>query len=88
MQCGDLCELSCDADKEECSGACIDTETDVQHCGSCQRPCTMPPDSSTMCVEGTCLQCALDERDCNGVLEDGCETDITSDLAHWQLERY
>jgi len=35
------------------------------------------------CIDGKCgFECALGFADCNNVLADGCETDVTSDTAH------
>jgi photosystem II stability/assembly factor-like uncharacterized protein len=36
-----------------CGSTCVDTSSDVYHCGSCD-PCPSPDDSNTLCVTGLC----------------------------------
>ncbi len=62
-----------------CTGSCVDTQTSLAHCGGCERPCEAPHGTAT-CTSGTCTLGGCDPGwgDCNGRLEDGCETDLTT----------
>lgn len=37
-----------------CDGECTDTRSDPQHCGSCTRSCSAPPNGRAACDEGAC----------------------------------
>ena len=47
-----------------CAGACVDTENDMAHCGTCDNPCS----SDGACVDGTCEtpMCTPDTQTRNG----------------------
>lgn len=57
----------CPKGQTSCGGACIDTQTDPNHCGACGTAC----DASLVCASGAC--CLADEI-CNGAC-----TDVLSD---------
>jgi len=61
-----------------CDGECFDLEHDYTNCGTCGRACARR--FGELCVNGECVM-SCDERsaDCNGLVEDGCETNIWSD---------
>jgi len=72
-------------DSPSCPGAMADCDQDPSHlceinlnldplnCGACGNACP----ASAQCVGGACkLQCQPLWADCNGVLSDGCETDL------------
>jgi hypothetical protein len=51
----------------ECSGSCVDTQTDNANCGKCANPCT----GSTTCSAGMCtMGCPLGETTCEGKCTD------------------
>ncbi len=85
---GDCVITGCDIGFADCNGlsvdACeIETATDTDNCGACGIVCTAPngvPD----CTDGVCEIGACDPGfvDCNGDPADGCEVNITEDLAH------
>lgn len=37
-----------------CDEVCVDTTSDVRHCGGCDNACTAPADASPTCVAGAC----------------------------------
>lgn len=47
----------CSDNLTRCNGECVDTETDLLHCGGCGRTCTAPPndDSITSCEASECV---------------------------------
>lgn len=56
----DLCTGDA-ADLSYCDGNCVDTQTNDQHCGTCNNVC--PTDSE--CIDGTC-ECPKYQEACNG----------------------
>jgi hypothetical protein len=67
-----------------CGGACIDTQTDPHHCGSCDRDCAALPNvtgASVRCEAGACVippgACDGARGDCDGDAANGCEADLT-----------
>lgn len=50
--------VPCDAGLTDCSGACVNISSDVNHCGACDRP---PCPADHACINGSCRSCA-----CNG----------------------
>ncbi|AKV04760.1 Tryptophan synthase alpha chain [Labilithrix luteola] len=74
-----------------------DLERDPLNCGACGNECStwLPLQLKSRCVKGSCeLECyspprfdgdhpiQTDFRNCNGLLDDGCEVDILSDPKH------
>ncbi|MBI4951600.1 MAG: hypothetical protein HY908_06175 [Myxococcales bacterium] len=51
---------------EDCGGACVDTDIDAAHCGSCDHAC--PP--GLVCQAGQCQSCPSGETSCGGVCVD------------------
>jgi len=66
----------CDGGLACCSGVCIDTQTDMDHCGSCDAPCDLPPNMQVSCAAGMCGYgpCEPGFSDCDGQVDTGCET--------------
>ncbi len=65
-----------------CAGRCVDTATNLDHCGRCSQPCRL--DHATgVCAAGSCKvsTCAAPWMDCNGAPGDGCEVDTSSSAA-------
>jgi N-acetylneuraminic acid mutarotase len=69
------CVDHCPANTEPCSGSCVDTDSNPQHCGACDSPV----DANQQCVDGS-PECLVGYGDCTG--EAGCETDLQSDPTH------
>ncbi|MBI5546536.1 MAG: hypothetical protein HY901_21860 [Deltaproteobacteria bacterium] len=80
---GCTAQHGCPDSKVCCSGACLDTDADPDHCGTCA-PCPATPNGSVRCEQGTCKLASCDTgfEDCNQVLEDGCEEDLRSTTDH------
>ena len=77
---------SCNAGWADCNGTYADgCETDlvanVNNCGACNRPCTVAH-ATAKCAAMTCAvdTCIPPWADCNGKVNDGCETDTGGDL--------
>src|SRR5690606_12163229 len=47
------CEFVCRTGFDECSGSCVDTQTDVNNCGSCGTKCDAG-DGAPTCEAGKC----------------------------------
>jgi len=70
-------------DQIECSGTCVNPDTDVDHCGACDNPCTAGPNQSSTCIAGSCgFSCDVGFADCNDDPADGCEVDLQADESH------
>lgn len=63
--------LTCGTGQMACSGQCVNTESDIAHCGSCS-PCFLENATAT-CVQGVCevAQCSMGFCDIDGT--GGCE---------------
>jgi hypothetical protein len=48
---GTSCGFSCSGGQSPCSGACVNEQTDVNHCGGCSIACA----SGSTCTNGTCV---------------------------------
>ncbi len=63
-----------------CGGACVNPQSSIAHCGTCDRACTAPAGALAVCTAGTCGRvCASGRADCDGNAANGCETDILAD---------
>lgn len=77
---------SCDTGWGNCdamvgNGCEADLVSDVAHCGACTNACFVPPGSTASCVDRTCgYDCNASRGDCDGVVSNGCETDVSSTL--------
>lgn len=81
------CELNCatipenmDCDGEKANGCETNVQEDAKNCGACGKVCALPH-SNPSCAMGICqTECSSPGwADCNGILSDGCETNITGD---------
>ncbi|MEI8254928.1 MAG: fibrinogen-like YCDxxxxGGGW domain-containing protein [Deltaproteobacteria bacterium] len=85
---GNICAAGCDASHpcpaalSCCTGACVDMQADAVHCGSCSQVCSLPG-ATAACVAGACAvgSCAAHFADCDRAPANGCESDLSSDLA-------
>jgi len=67
----------CDGADNDCDGATdegFDLNTDINHCGACERPCALPF-ARERCQQGECelLECEAGHYNLNLEPEDGCE---------------
>ena len=80
-------ETECPAPLATCPGVpglcTVNLSNDVEHCGACDARCpSRQPGMQGMyvCSEGECrFTCDALSADCNGVVEDGCETSTAND---------
>ena len=63
-----------------CGGVCVDVSSSAQNCGTCGNDCTTIPNTARgTCMVGMCaIACDPNRGDCDGVLANGCETDLTT----------
>jgi hypothetical protein len=68
------CSPGCKSTETCCDGRCVDTSTNVDHCGECGNRCEAQRSSST-CAAGDCViqECEQGFVDCNQNYADGCE---------------
>lgn len=66
-----------------CGAACVDLETDAEHCGACDNACSTFGDDLT-CRDGVCQPpaCEPGRGDCDRNPENGCEEDLSTSTAH------
>jgi hypothetical protein len=51
----------------ECSGACVDTKTDPNHCGDCSKVCPTKPHATAVCSGSQCsTKCDVGYSQCGG----------------------
>jgi hypothetical protein len=79
---------SCEAGFADCNadprdGCEVNVATNFEHCGRCDALCRAP-EATTVCADNLCriTECRTGRGDCNMNIADGCETDITTSLAH------
>lgn len=77
------CVLACTEGLTDCSGTCVDLQTDVEHCGTCEDACVFPHAAAT-CQQGLCVMGACESAfaDCDGNPGTGCEIDTRTDASH------
>lgn len=86
-QCSYTCTgpyLNCDSNFAT-NGCEVDGSTNMQHCGACGNACTPRPNATGVtCASGNCAlgPCNAGFANCNGLYSDGCEVNITSNVAH------
>ena len=86
---GNLCVTGCSptrgcpADQACCSGACVNTQSNVAACGGCDTRCTLP-NAVPACMNGNCAvtSCTPPYADCDTAAANGCEVNTQTDLAH------
>ena len=62
-----------------CGTSCVDTGSDLSHCGSCGMSCPVPSNGSATCSAGRCgIRCNSGFGDCNGLNSDGCEVPLNT----------
>ena len=80
---------SCDAGFGDCNKSLFDgceaqLDVDAQNCGSCGQKCVQPAGGQAACVASKCALggCSAGFADCDKNPANGCETDLSSDVAH------
>jgi Stigma-specific protein, Stig1 len=69
--------LMCPAGQTACSGACVDTRTDLAHCGACAAACAPRANSTATCAASRCTYtCRPGFGDCDGNAANGCEASL------------
>ncbi|MBK8696267.1 MAG: hypothetical protein IPN17_29375 [Deltaproteobacteria bacterium] len=63
-----------------CSGACVDGQTNLAHCGRCDNRCSVA-NAMPLCLNGTCGvgACNAPFGDCDSSGANGCETNTQTD---------
>lgn len=74
---------TCPAGQTLCAARCVDLMTTASDCGACGVVCA-PPGARPRCAAGACAVAACDpgRGDCNGRVDDGCEVDVATSVAH------
>ena len=68
------CALSCQTGLTDCSGTCVNLQTDLQNCGACATKCA----AGQLCAAGKCYTpCKTGLTDCSGKC-----VDVTTDTAN------
>ena len=71
------CVASCSENETQCPDGCFNIMHHVSHCGSCNNKCDTNELVVTTCSGGSChYQCPEGMGDCNGNMQDGCETEL------------
>lgn len=85
---GQCVAVGCAPGYGECDGDPIticetDLGQDANHCGACEKACSLAGAATLACTKGTCAisECTPGRANCNVVASDGCETDVTTDPA-------
>jgi hypothetical protein len=75
------CASTCVSPQTYCSGTCVNTQNNVNHCGSCSNACFLqnatPVCTASACAIGTCNP---GFGDCDHIAANGCETNIMTNV--------
>ncbi|MFO0561990.1 MAG: hypothetical protein U0269_28515 [Polyangiales bacterium] len=75
------CVSGCSAPAVRCGMSCVDTTTDVNHCGACGSPCPARANATVSCAASACrFTCNPGFGDCDGNAANGCETSLDSTM--------
>lgn len=74
------CATGCSVGQSNCDGACVDTQTNVLHCGGCGRSCSLSH-AIAACASGACTvaRCQDGYADCDRMASNGCETALLTE---------
>lgn len=74
---------SCGSLELRCGGACVAALRDPMNCGACGEVCPAVAGATATCMGGRCgYACDAAHADCDERASNGCEQDITTDVAH------
>ncbi|MFO0561991.1 MAG: hypothetical protein U0269_28520 [Polyangiales bacterium] len=74
-----MCASGCAGGQVRCGMSCVDTATDINHCGACGNACPARANSTASCSASSCrYTCNAGFGDCDGNTANGCETPLTS----------
>jgi len=76
---------SCENGLTACgSDGCVDTDSSVDHCGGCDKPCTGMPNADPQCAGGKCVlgPCTTGFADCDRQPDNGCEENLIDNMEH------
>ncbi len=60
----------------QCGATCVNTTSNAQHCGGCDKPCTPPANSVALCSNGSCdFQCAIGFHRCGNECKSNTSVD-------------
>ncbi len=77
------CENGCPDGQTFCRDRCTDLHSDPANCGACDQACASRPHGVTVCADGGCaFVCESGAADCDLVIDNGCEVDLATDVAH------
>ncbi len=80
--------VTCSAGFGDCDGSATtgcetDTRATPAHCGGCGAACPARAHASSTCAAATCgILCSAGFGDCDGDATNGCETDLSTTVAH------
>jgi hypothetical protein len=74
----------CDLGMTCCTGSCVDTDGEVEHCGECGSECDLSNTHIHVCIGGICFVDTCDSGfdDCDGNSANGCEININGNPSH------
>ena len=48
-------DAGCDAGMMSCGGACVETTSNIKHCGACDNVCAVDDGGAPVCMHGACV---------------------------------
>ncbi|MEZ4409716.1 MAG: hypothetical protein R3A52_25075 [Polyangiales bacterium] len=86
---GNVCVAGCSATQPCgagqlcCAGGCVDAQTNLSHCGACDRRCEAA-NATPACMNGACAvaTCVTGFGDCDADASNGCEVELRASTAH------
>ncbi len=77
------CASGCIPAELRCGTACVDANTNTNHCGRCDNPCPAAANAAASCAMGACsITCNSGFADCDGSRVNGCEVNTRTSVAH------
>jgi len=72
--------VCCDSGLSNCSGTCVNEQTDVNNCGACGQACPIPLGGQATCINGQCgVACPSGTTPCGSGLAQAC-VNLQADL--------